>query len=223
MFKYLNLLIAILVITGCSFKIPPGTYSTAPPPSKSGGFYQAGRDLTLTENGRFQYKGWSDDAPVTKGHGGYVIFGNNLFLLFENSTNPNVGYTFEEIPCTKQDSQEVNFKFRHTSGEPLIGVTIYNKNDHSQGTLSQIDGIGQIIMLKKQGKKVFVPNYIGFEAMEIEFEGDKCFDINITINEKNNKLQLGHAKIVKLKKEGDQLFIKMPIWKDYSEIYLKNN
>ena len=212
--------ILLLLLTGCSIKIPTGTYTTAAPPS-SGRFSLAGHDLTLTDNGRFQYAQWSDDAPTTRGHGGYAIVGNNLFLLFENSANPSDGYTMKEFPCTKQDSQVVNFKFVQASGKPLIGVTTYNKNDPSQGTLSQMNGIGQISMPKTQDKKVFVTNYIGYKGMEIEFDGDQCYDIDISIHEKSKKLQLGHAKVIKLKKAGDQLSIKMPIWKNYKEVYLR--
>ena len=215
--KLFNLLILLLIITGCSFKIPPGTYSTSNGPSF------AGRDLTLTDNGRFQYSQWTDDYHPTIGHGAYIIVGKYLLLLFENANIPKSNYSIKEIPCVEQDTQIVNFKIRSTSGEPLLGVSIYNKNDHSQGTMTtSLEGIGQVSLPKKPGKKIFVPHYGFIEPMEIEFDGDKCLDIDITLKEKVDHLQRGHFKAALLKREGDQLFWKMSYWsRKYSKIYLR--
>jgi len=222
MSRLFNLAFLLFIITGCSFKIPPGKYTTAPPP-ESGIFAFGGQNLTLTENGRFQYKHWSDDSAPTIGHGGYVVVGNYLMLVFENADIPESRYILQEIECTKQDSQVVNFLLRKPSGEPIPFVSIYNKDDSSQGTMTLMDGEGQVTMLKSSEKKVFIPHHMFLEDMEIKFAGDKCFDIEITIRDETEHLQLGHAKAIKLKREGEQLYIKMPIWKDFDKIYLREN
>lgn len=215
--KYVIVLLVAILFYGCSFKIPAGTYSTANGPSF------ASRTLTLTDNGRFQFRQSTDDYHPTIGHGGYVIVGKYLFLLFENANIPKSGYSIKEIPCTEQDSQIVNFKISNTSGKPMLGVSIYNKHDYSQGTMtSSLDGVGQVSLPKTSDKKIFVPHYGFIEPMEIEFDGDKCLDIDIVLKQKIDHLERGRFMIGLLKREGDQLFWKMPYWsRKYSKIYLR--
>jgi len=218
--KLLIFLVSISLFSSCSFKIPAGTYTTAPPPS-SGNFAFAGHDLTLTENGRFQFRFWSDDGAPLQGHGGYVIFGKNLFLLFENSSKTKAGYIKNEIACTSLDSQLVNFKINEINDSPLIGVSIYNRDDHTQGTISHLDGTGHLILPKVSNKRTFELHYMGYDQMEIEIEGDVCLDLEISMNEKMEKLQLGDIRIAKLKRKGDQFYIKMQNWREFNEIYLR--
>lgn len=207
----------LFLATGCSFKLPPGNYSTASGPSF--GSY----DFTFKENGRFRYHFSTDDGPPDTGHGGYIIIGNNLLLLFENGKTINSGYILHEKECIKQDTQIVNFKISEKIGEPLIGVSIYNIDDHTQGAVSQIDGSAQFTLLKEPKPKAFQFHYTGFEDFVVEFDGGKCFDIEIILKGKVDQLKRGDFKAAKLKREGDQLFIKLHTWKDYSKIYLREN
>ena len=213
--KFFSLIILVFLAGGCSFKIPPGNYTTASGPSF------AGYDFTFKENGRFQYSFWTDDGPPDIGHGGFIIIGNNILFLFENVKTIESGYVLNEIECTKQDSQVVNFKISDKIGKPLIAVSIYNKEDHTQGTITQIDGVGQITLLKEPRNRMFQLHYMGYEDLIIKFEGNKCFDIDIILKENIDLLKRGDVKAAKLKREGDQLFIKLHTWRDYNKIYLR--
>ena len=163
-----------------------------------------------------------DDAPPTMGHGGFVTLNNYMILVFENAPeHPSIFY-LKEVPCMVADSQNVNFILGNTSGEPLPFVSIYIKDDTSQGTMSGIDGIGQMAMLKSSTNKTFVTHYIRHEPLEIEIEGDKCYEIEATLKEEIDRLQLGNAKILKVKKEENQWFIKMHTWKKFRKIYQRD-
>lgn len=220
--RLLILIFLVLIIGSCSIKIPPGSYSTAPPISMSGAVHMAGIDLTLEENGRFQFNHWSDDAPPTIGIGRYKIVGRKLKLIFENAEFTNSEYATKEIECAEKDTQMVNFIITEKNGDPLVGVNIYNK-EIDFGTISQIDGVGRISLPKESVQRKFQLHYLGFEDMFIEFSGQKCYDIDIIMKEKIDQLNKEHAKTIKIKKEGDQFYIKMEGWKSYSRIFLKKS
>ena len=144
-------------------------------------------------------------------------------FLFENLKINKSGYVLHEIECTKQDSQTVNFKISEKKGTPLIGVSIYNVEDDSQGTISLIDGIGHITLTKKPQNRIFQLHYMGYEDLKVTFEGNKCYDIDIILKENIEQLNRSIIKAGKLKREGDQLFIKLHTWKEYSKIYLRTS
>jgi hypothetical protein len=221
MCKYIFLFTFVGLVSSCGFKIPAGTYTTAAP-FESGGVWLAGTDFTFTQNGRFQYRFWTDDGPPDIGHGGFIIIGNNILFLFENAQTNNSAYVLNEIECTKQDSQVVNFKITDKTGYPLIAVSIYNTEDH-QGTITKLDGIGQITLLKEPKNRTIQLHYLGYEDLAIKFNGNKCFDIDIILRENIDHLKRGDVKVAKLKREGDQLFIKLHTWRDYSKIFKKSN
>ncbi len=208
-----SLFISLWLVSGCSFKIPHGKYTTASGPSF------ASYNFTFKENGRFIYNFSSDDGPPEIGQGSYVTIGKNLLLFFENVKSGDSEYFKNEINCTVQDSQDLNFKITETRGSPLIGVSIYNIDHDSQGTISQLDGMGQLRILKETNNRVFQLHYMGYEGLIVEVDGSKCFDIDIRLKEKIDRHARFEIKVAQLKREGGKMLIKMNNWQDFVTLY----
>lgn len=63
--------------------------------------------------------------------------------------------------------------------EPLIGVSVYQKNNKQLGTITENDGTFQI-SVPVTGEQVFVFSYVGYEPLEINLKGKKELTVRLT-------------------------------------------
>ncbi|MEM9650419.1 MAG: hypothetical protein AAF969_18240 [Bacteroidota bacterium] len=205
-----TLLFLLSVLTcGCGVKIPPGHYTNTNGPSFGG------TDIILKENGRFHYRSWSDDSAPSIGQGGYVTRAGYLFLMFENMHEPKNGYSIKEIEFTNVDSQDAYFTILNPAREPIPAVSFYYDQDSSFGTISQIDGKGQLSMPKTKENKTLVPHYVGIAPLEIIIPSDKCVKLEVILSFNIDRLQLGEHLLYNIKKEEDQYKFKLHYRKNY--------
>lgn len=176
--KFHLLLLSFSVMTiCCSFKLPPGKYNTTSGPTF------ANSQFTFTEDGRFTYALSTDDGRPTSGHGGYIVLGNRLFMLFENTKKVKSGFNVNHISCTQKDSQTVNFKVTNTLGKPIIGVAIYNKKNENEYTFTNKSGEARFVAPLLDTTRNIIITYLMLETMEIEIPGNTCMEIEVVLNE----------------------------------------
>ena len=72
---------------------------------------------------------------------------------------------------------------KDTTGEPVIGASIVEKGNTTNGTITDLDGN---FSLKIDGKKTIVISYIGMKTQEIAVQGRKL--INVTMNDDSKAL-----------------------------------
>lgn len=63
--------------------------------------------------------------------------------------------------------------------DPLIGVSVYQKNNKQLGTITETDGSFEVSVPSK-GETVFVFSYIGYETQEINLKGKKELIVRLT-------------------------------------------
>lgn len=66
---------------------------------------------------------------------------------------------------------------KDTSGEPIIGASVVEKGNTSNGTITDLDGNFSI---KVDGKKTLVISYIGMKTQEIPVQGRKSINVTMT-------------------------------------------
>ena len=71
-----------------------------------------------------------------------LIFSISLFLtnVFPSMADNSVGLKKENVVVPSQDDRTIVGKVTDTKGEPMIGVTIFLKNDPGKGTITDVDG-----------------------------------------------------------------------------------
>lgn len=66
---------------------------------------------------------------------------------------------------------------KDTSGEPIIGASVVEKGNNSNGTITDLDGNFSI---KLDGKKTLVISYIGMKTQEVPVQGRKSINVTMT-------------------------------------------
>ena len=70
---------------------------------------------------------------------------------------------------------------KDTSGEPVIGASVVEKGNTTNGTITDLDGNFSI---KIDGKKTLVISYIGMKTQEIAIQGKKVINVQMTDDSK---------------------------------------
>ena len=85
---------------------------------------------------------------------------------------------------------------KDTTGEPIIGASIVEKGNTTNGTITDLDGNFSI---KVDGKKTLVISYIGMKTQEIAIQGKKS--INVTMADDSQALEevvvIGYGTVAK--------------------------
>ena len=68
-----------------------------------------------------------------------------------------------------------------TSGEPVIGASVVEKGNTTNGTITDLDGNFSI---KIDGKKTLVISYIGMKSQEIAIQGKKVINVQMSDDSK---------------------------------------
>lgn len=71
-----------------------------------------------------------------------LIFSISMFLtnVFPSMADNSIGLKKENVVVSSQDDRTIVGKVTDTKGEPMIGVTIFLKNDPGKGTITDVDG-----------------------------------------------------------------------------------
>lgn len=110
--------------------------------------------------------------------------GQSLFVLkalpkAQNSA-PAPKANPQTIETTPEEAMKVNGSVVDESGQPLIGVNIFEKSNPSNGVSSDFDGLYSIEVASDDAVLVF--SYLGFETQEVQVAGRTKIDITLTTN-----------------------------------------
>ena len=70
---------------------------------------------------------------------------------------------------------------KDTSGEPVIGASVVEKGNTTNGTITDLDGNFSI---KVDGKKTLVISYIGMKTQEVAVQGRKTINVQMVDDSK---------------------------------------
>ena len=70
---------------------------------------------------------------------------------------------------------------KDTSGEPVIGASVVEKGNTTNGTVTDLDGNFSI---KVDGKKTLVISYIGMKTQEVAVQGRKTINVQMVDDSK---------------------------------------
>ena len=85
---------------------------------------------------------------------------------------------------------------KDTSGEPIIGASVVEKGNTTNGTITDLDGNFSI---KIDGKKTLVISYIGMKTQEIAVQGKKIINVTMTDDSKalDEVVVIGYGTVAK--------------------------
>ena len=89
---------------------------------------------------------------------------------------------------------------KDTSGEPVIGASVVEKGNTTNGTITDLDGNFSI---KIDGKKTLVISYIGMKTQEIAIQGKKVINVQMTDDSKalDEVVVIGYGTVNKRQSE----------------------
>lgn len=110
-------------------------------------------------------------------------------------------------------NQQVTGRVLDASGEPLIGVSIVEKGNKSNGTVTDIDGNFSLRVSKSQ---TVVVSYVGYKAQEVSVAGKK--NLQITLHEDAEMLSdvvvIGYGTVKKADLAGSVAIMDSKSFKD---------
>lgn len=110
-------------------------------------------------------------------------------------------------------NQQVTGRVLDAAGEPLIGVSIVEKGNKSNGTVTDIDGNFSLRVSKSQ---TVVVSYVGYKAQEVSVAGKK--NLQITLHEDaemlNDVVVIGYGTVKKADLAGSVAVMDSKSFKD---------
>ena len=113
-----------------------------------------------------------------------LIFSIPLFLsnAFPSMADNNIGFDKKDVTMSAQDGRTVVGKVTDVLGEPMIGVTVFLKNDPGKGTITDVDGNFSINV--PDGMEV-VFSSIGYVTQTLKVKSSK---LDVVMKEDTQKL-----------------------------------
>src|SRR5699024_8636516 len=107
----------------------------------------------------------------------------NRFILLKakrSSEKQNVSGPSSSIREIKAPATEVTGVVTDNQGNPLAGVTVVLKSDHSVGTVTKSDGSYSITVPGQNGTLLF--RYLGFKSLEVSINGRSKINVQLQEN-----------------------------------------
>lgn len=105
-----------------------------------------------------------------------LLMGGGMMLCTTNATAADeLARSVYNVAQTPQN-QQVTGRVLDAAGEPLIGVSIVEKGNKSNGTVTDIDGNFSLRVSKSQ---TVVVSYVGYKTQEMSVAGKKTLDITL--------------------------------------------
>ena len=142
-----------------------------------------------------------------------LLIGGGMMLCATNaSAADELARSVYNVAQTPQN-QQVTGRVLDASGEPLIGVSIVEKGNKSNGTVTDIDGNFSLRVSKSQ---TVVVSYVGYKAQELSVAGKK--NLQITLHEDAEMLSdvvvIGYGTVKKADLAGSVAIMDSKSFKD---------
>ena len=85
--------------------------------------------------------------------------------------------------CLSQQSKDIGGTIVDSAGNPIVGATIMDKLDTTNGVISDFDG--QFVIAVSESTKELEVSYLGFKTKTVTINGDF---VNITLEEEASEL-----------------------------------
>lgn len=104
-----------------------------------------------------------------------LLMGGGMMLCATNATAADeLARSIYNVAQTPQN-QQITGRVLDAAGEPLIGVSIVEKGNKSNGTVTDIDGNFTL----RVSKPTVVVSYVGYKTQEMSVAGKKTLDITL--------------------------------------------
>ena len=142
-----------------------------------------------------------------------LLIGGGIMLCATNaSAADELARSVYNVAQTPQN-QQVTGRVLDAAGEPLIGVSIVEKGNKSNGTVTDIDGNFSLRVSKSQ---TVVVSYVGYKAQEVSVAGKK--NLQITLHEDaemlNDVVVIGYGTVKKADLAGSVAVMDSKSFKD---------
>ena len=141
-----------------------------------------------------------------------IIGGGIMLCATSASAADELARSVYNVAQTPQN-QQVTGRVLDAAGEPLIGVSIVEKGNKSNGTVTDIDGNFSLRISKSQ---TVVVSYVGYKAQEVSVAGKK--NLQITLHEDaemlNDVVVIGYGTVKKADLAGSVAVMDSKSFKD---------
>lgn len=104
-----------------------------------------------------------------------LLMGGGMMLCATNATAADeLARSIYNVAQTPQN-QQITGRVLDAAGEPLIGVSIVEKGNKSNGTVTDVDGNFTL----RVSKPTVVVSYVGYKTQEMSVAGKKTLDITL--------------------------------------------
>ena len=102
-----------------------------------------------------------------------LLMGGGMMLCATNATAADeLARSVYNVAQTPQN-QQITGRVLDAAGEPLIGVSIVEKGNKSNGTVTDVEGYFTL----RVSKPTVVVSYVGYKSQELSVAGKKTLDV----------------------------------------------
>ena len=142
-----------------------------------------------------------------------LLMGGGMMLCATNATAADeLARSVYNVAQTPQN-QQITGRVLDAAGEPLIGVSIVEKGNKTNGTVTDIDGNFTLRVSKSQ---TVVVSYVGYKTQELSVAGKKTLDVTLHEDAEmlNDVVVIGYGTVKKADLAGSVAVMDSKSFKD---------
>ncbi len=200
--KNIYLFSLLVLLSACSQKIVPGTYTT----SVNDKILFAGTNVEVLPNNKIHILHWTDTGN-RYGEGSYQLNGKNLTITFDSIDAVLAHYTEHLIDRSYADATT----YQITSNDNMVGASVSvfdNKMGFMSGGVVGNDNICRMHIPNDIKSAYIIVNMFGYEALKIPIKKQTSTLYNVHLMETFTEFfKKGEKKTYQVKSKGNELIL----------------